>query len=59
MIICICNRISDREIRSAIQEHSLTTLEELQYVMDVCTNCEKCKEAILELLEQDTKDTGS
>lgn len=54
MIICICNRTSDRDIRAAIQEHSLRTLEELQCVMDVCTNCEMCKEAVLELLEQNT-----
>lgn len=41
MIVCVCNNISDREIRQAV-ELGLTTMDELRRDLGVATCCGKC-----------------
>lgn len=41
MIVCVCNNISDREIRQAV-DMGLTTMAELRRDLGVATCCGKC-----------------
>ncbi|KQQ33045.1 2Fe-2S ferredoxin [Duganella sp. Leaf126] len=41
MIVCVCNNISDREIRQAM-ELGITTMEELRRDLGVATCCGQC-----------------
>ena len=41
MIVCVCNNISDREIRQAI-ELGLTSMDELSRDLGVSTCCGQC-----------------
>jgi bacterioferritin-associated ferredoxin len=41
MIVCVCNNISDREIRQAI-ELGLSSMAELHHELGVGTCCGKC-----------------
>jgi bacterioferritin-associated ferredoxin len=42
MIVCICNNVSDREIRQAV-DLGLTTMAELRHDLGVATCCGKCQ----------------
>jgi bacterioferritin-associated ferredoxin len=41
MIVCVCNNISDREIRQAI-ELGITSMDELRRDLGVATCCGQC-----------------
>ena len=41
MYVCICNAVTEREIRQAVDLRA-TTLHELREGLDVATNCGKC-----------------
>ena len=41
MIVCVCNNISDREIRQAV-DLGLSTMAELREDLGVATCCGKC-----------------
>jgi len=51
MYVCICNAVTDRQIKTAVQE-GYGTFEKIQQHLDVATCCGKCephaKEVILE-----------
>lgn len=49
MIICICNRISDRQIKEAI-EKGVQTFDELRKELPVSTNCGKCRSTVEDIL---------
>jgi len=49
VIICICNAISDRHIRNAI-EQGASELEHLQQSLGVATRCGRCREHACALL---------
>jgi bacterioferritin-associated ferredoxin len=51
MIVCVCNNISDREIRQAV-ELGLTTMEELRRDLGVSTCCGQCFDCAEEILGQ-------
>lgn len=53
MIVCICNNITDKQIREAIYKHHCRTVVELHNILGVCVNCCKCRETIEEILEDD------
>ncbi len=48
MIVCVCRRISDRQIRAAA-EGGATTLEDLQQI-GVALQCGKCAEMALQIM---------
>lgn len=54
MIVCICNNVSDRKIRQAVDE-GMTSMTELRDHLDVGTCCGKChacaKHVLRECLE--------
>jgi len=51
MYVCICNAVTDRQIKAAVQE-GYGTFKKIQQQLDVGTGCGKCechaKEVILE-----------
>ena len=49
MYICICNAITDRQIKEAV-ENGATTLGDLQFELGVATGCGRCMESAMELL---------
>ncbi|SHN23745.1 bacterioferritin-associated ferredoxin [Duganella sacchari] len=49
MIVCVCNNISDREIRQAM-ELGITSMEELRGALGVATCCGQCFSCAEELL---------
>jgi len=61
MIVCVCNNISDREIRQAV-DLGLSTMAELSDNLGVATCCGKCascaKQVLAEHLESPMRATA-
>jgi len=56
MYVCICSRVCEREVRTAIQCGARTE----ESVGDACgagTGCGSCLDRICELIEEETPDT--
>jgi bacterioferritin-associated ferredoxin len=51
MIVCVCNNISDREIRQAM-ELGIVSMEELRGALGVATCCGQCFSCAEELLAE-------
>jgi bacterioferritin-associated ferredoxin len=51
MIVCVCNNISDREIRLAV-DLGLNTMAELRRDLGVATCCGKCHSCAKEVLHE-------
>ena len=51
MIVCVCNNISDREIRQAV-DLGLSTMSELRRDLGVATCCGKCHSCAKEVLQE-------
>ncbi|NIA27699.1 MAG: hypothetical protein GWP02_06550 [Desulfobulbaceae bacterium] len=51
MYVCICNAITDKQIRRAAGS-GVTNLWELQKDLGVASNCGKCKETAIEILSE-------
>ena len=51
MIVCVCNNISDREIRLAV-DLGLCTMAELRRDLGVATCCGKCHTCAREVLNE-------
>lgn len=51
MIVCVCNNISDREIRQAM-ELGITSMDELRSALGVATCCGQCFSCAEEILDQ-------
>lgn len=49
MYICICNAITDRQIKAAVA-NGATTLGDLQFELGVATECGTCMESAMQLL---------
>ena len=51
MYVCICNAITDKQIRKAA-ESGVTSLWELQKKLGVASNCGKCRETAVDILRE-------
>lgn len=51
MIICVCHRVSDRDIARVARE-GCTSFEELQAELGVATCCGKCHDCALAVFQQ-------
>ena len=56
MIVCVCNNISDREIRQAV-DLGLTTMAELREDLGVATCCGKCASCAKQVLAEHLEST--
>ncbi len=51
MIVCVCNNVSDRKIRQAVDQ-GMTTLADLRKNLDVGTCCGKCHSCAKQVLRE-------
>jgi bacterioferritin-associated ferredoxin len=51
MYVCICNAITDKQIRQAA-ESGVTSLWELQKELGVASNCGKCGEMAVSIIRE-------
>ncbi len=51
MIVCVCNNVSDRKIRQAV-DAGMTTMVELREHLDIGTCCGKCVSYAREVLNE-------
>ncbi len=51
MIVCVCNNISDREIRQAV-DLGLSSMDELSRDLGVATCCGQCADCALQVLTE-------
>ncbi|WP_426165833.1 (2Fe-2S)-binding protein [Pseudoduganella sp. R-34] len=51
MIVCVCNNISDREIRQAI-DMGISSMDELREALGVATCCGNCLSYAAEVLDE-------
>ena len=58
MIVCVCNNISDREIRQAV-DLGLSSMAELRRDLGVATCCGKCHTCAREVLSDHMNTTMS
>ncbi len=56
MYVCICNAITDKQIRAAA-ESGVRDLWQLQAELGVASNCGSCKEHASEILRESRKKT--
>lgn len=58
MIVCVCNNISDREIRQAV-DLGLSSMDELRRDLGVSTCCGKCASYAEQVLNTHLVRTGA
>jgi len=58
MYVCICNAITDKQIRKAA-ESGVTSLWELQKELGVASNCGKCREMSVDILREHSRPESS
>lgn len=51
MIVCVCNNVNEKKIKTAIEQHAATSLDDLQQHIDVCDQCCCCEREIHEILK--------
>lgn len=54
MYVCICNGITDKQIRQAADD-GVTSLLDLQQQLGVASNCGSCGDAAVEILRESRK----
>ena len=57
MYVCICNAITDKQIRKAA-EAGVRDLWELQRELGVASNCGACKEMAVQILRESAETTA-
>ena len=58
MYVCICNAITDKEIRKAAKAGA-TNLWDLQAELGVASGCGSCKEHAMEILREDAASSAA
>ncbi len=58
MYVCICNPVSDTEVRRCIR-NGASTLSDLKMQLGVASNCGMCASAAVAIIEEETGRTGS
>ena len=58
MIVCVCRRISDHQIRQAAAEGAVS-LECLQFDLGVATQCGRCADCACKILDEANASTAA
>jgi bacterioferritin-associated ferredoxin len=58
MIVCLCHRVSDRDIACAAQG-GCTSFDELQFKLSVATSCGKCHDCARETFQLHAPQAGA
>ncbi len=51
MIVCVCNNVSEKKVRNAV-ESGMTTMAELRANLDIGTCCGKCASCAKSILRE-------
>lgn len=51
MYVCICNEVTDKQIKEIIKNEPEVTVKSLQ-AFNVCTQCFKCAKSIKEMIDE-------
>jgi len=51
MIVCVCKAVSDRTIRTSIDD-GIDSFDELQFELGVATCCGRCEESVRDMMAQ-------
>ena len=52
MYICICKKVTDRQIRKAVLEQSVNSMRELRSCLGACDQCGKCAAEARNILKE-------
>lgn len=52
MIVCLCNRVSDRDIRQAVQVHGVRDFEVLKDLTRAASCCGSCHDCAREVFDE-------
>lgn len=58
MIVCVCHRVSDRDIARAVQG-GCSSFDELQAELRVSTSCGKCRDCALATFQHHAAQAGT
>ncbi|PHS30581.1 MAG: hypothetical protein COA95_08755 [Methylophaga sp.] len=58
MFVCICNGVTDTQIRSAVEEGIVSSYKSLTKTLDVGTCCGKCKSCAKDILREAVQDNS-
>ena len=53
MIVCVCHKVNDKEIREVANSFELKSLEELQSAIEICQTCRKCEQCVRSILNEE------
>ena len=53
MYICICNGITDTQIKHTITENKARTAEDVYCALEACFDCGACEDCVREIIEQE------
>lgn len=56
MYVCVCNAVSDSDIRNAV-DNGVSTMRQLRQKTGCASTCGCCKELAVEILQQSLADT--
>lgn len=45
-VICLCNHISDEDLREYLLSHEINSIEELRQEASICNKCMQCEELV-------------
>ena len=51
MYICICNEVTERQIRDAVDHHGIKRVSHLKRQLGACSQCGKCAAAAKQVLD--------
>lgn len=57
MIVCVCNGISDRDVKAAIK-NGMTSVEQLSASLGVASGCGCCRETCSDMIAEHTCASG-
>jgi bacterioferritin-associated ferredoxin len=55
MYICICNAVTEREIRNCCADEGACNLRDLERCLGVGTSCGRCRPAAKEILKEEAR----
>lgn len=58
MYVCVCKAITDRQVRSAVQDGAMT-MKELRRRLDACSCCGKCGSRLRHVFSQVVTETNA
>ncbi|MBV36250.1 MAG: hypothetical protein CMP47_12505 [Rickettsiales bacterium] len=50
MIVCVCNAVNERAIAKCVEEHSCSSVRDLQQYMKICDQCCVCNPEIKRII---------